>query len=246
MGADFSIGTLLDFPMRIAFALVLMACVQAVPAGELVWPIDCTVGKDCSLGYPDTDRDGRAHNCAAPGYRGHEGTDISVSQRMMDTGTDVYAAADGEVLWVFDGKFDGCPDRSSADCAPGKMAPGSRIGNTVCTELGPYCGAGGGRCFWCFAGGNVVVIRHENIPGVFATRYDHLRRNSIIVAAGERVRRGQVIAKVGSAGNSSGPHLHFEVWGKGYYDPVDPWSGKCGPNTGPSLWRYPEQPWFRR
>jgi len=166
----------------------------------------------------------------------------------MDAGTDVYAAADGEVLWVFDGKHDRCPDPSSADCRPPKVfVPGSREGNTVCTEMGPYCRDGGrGRCFWCFAGGNVVVIRHENVPGVFATRYDHLRRGSIAVAAGDRVRAGQVIAKVGSAGNSSGPHLHFEVWGRTYYDPVDPWAGKCGPNTGSPLWKYPDQPWFRK
>jgi len=232
--------------VRATFPLLLAAFVHLAQGGELIWPIDCVVGKDCSLGYPDTDGDGRAHHCGAPGYRGHQGTDISISQRMMDNGTSVYAAADGVVQWVFDGKYDRCPDRLSPDCAPGRHHPGSRNGNTVCTELGPWCGAGGGSCYWCFAGGNVIVIRHENVPGVFATRYDHLRRGSIIVAPGERVRQGQVIARVGSAGNSSGPHLHFEVWGKGYYDLADPWAGKCGPNTGPSLWRYPEQPWFRK
>lgn len=233
--------------MRIALALALIVCATAAPAGELAWPIDCTVGKDCSLGYPDTDRDGVAHNCGKPGYRGHEGTDIGISQRMMDLGTDVYAAADGVVQWVFDGKFDACPDRFHPDCQPSsRNGPGTRLGNTVCTELGPYCRDGRGRCYWCFAGGNVIVIRHENVPGIFATRYDHVRRGSIIVTAGERVRQGQVIAKVGSAGNSSGPHLHFEVWGRTYYDPVDPWAGKCGPNTGSPLWKYPDQPWFRK
>jgi murein DD-endopeptidase MepM/ murein hydrolase activator NlpD len=52
-----------------------------------------------------------------------------------------------------------------------------------------------------------------------------------------------VLAEVGSAGNSSGPHLHFEVWGRTYYDPVEPWAGTCGPNTGPSLWKNHPEPW---
>jgi murein DD-endopeptidase MepM/ murein hydrolase activator NlpD len=230
---------------RCLLAIALSACLHMAHGGELAWPIDCTVGTNCSIGYPDTDGDGRAFNCAAPGYRSHEGTDITISREQMERGTNVHAAADGVVLWVFDGKFDGCP-ANSPDCeAPGKLAPGGRQGHTVCTELGPYCRNGQGSCFWCFAGGNVVVIRHENVPGVFATRYDHLKRNSIRVAVGERVRQGQVIASVGSAGRSTGPHLHFEVWGRTYYDPADPWSGPCGPNTGPSLWKDPAQPWRR-
>jgi murein DD-endopeptidase MepM/ murein hydrolase activator NlpD len=231
---------------RLCTAALLLGATGA-PAGDLAWPIDCAVGVDCTIGYPDTDKDGRAFNCSRPGYTGHEGTDIGISRAKMDAGTSVHAAADGVVMWVFDGKFDGCPDVRSPDCAPpaGPLAPEMKSGHTVCTELGPYCREGRGRCFWCFAGGNVVVIRHEGVPGVFATRYDHFRRGSISVKPGERVRQGQVIGKVGSAGNSSGPHLHFEVWGKTWYDPVEPWAGDCGPNRGPSLWKNPAQPWRR-
>gem|GEM_PF-7091088 len=94
-------------------------------------------------------------------------------------------------------------------------------------------------------GGNVVVIRHFGIPGVFATRYDHFRTGSITVKPGQRVSRGQVLGKVGSAGRSSGPHLHFEVWGSTWYEPVDPWSGVCSPRRGASLWQRPEAPWIR-
>lgn len=230
---------------RLVCIAVLSACAHAAHSGELAWPIDCTVGVDCTLGYPDTDRDGRAFNCERAGYRGHDGTDIVISHASMDKGTDVYAAASGVVLWVFDGKFDRCPDRSP-DCAPPQQrVPGGREGHTVCTELGPYCRSGKGSCFWCFAGGNVVVIRHENVPGVFATRYDHLKRDSIRVRPGETVSRGQVIAQAGSAGHSTAPHLHFEVWGRTYYDPVEPWSGACGPNKGGSLWKHADQPWRR-
>jgi len=115
-------------------------------------------------------------------------------------------------------------------------------GYRVCTEVGPYCGTGYGSCYWCFDGGNVVVIRHDNIPGVFATRYDHLKNGSIVVSPGERVTQGQKIAEVGSAGHSTGPHLHFEVWGTGFYELADPWAGPCGPNFDDSLWQY-NSPW---
>lgn len=56
--------------------------------------------------------------------------------------------------------------------------------------------------------GNHVVVDHEN--GEFSI-YCHLSEGTIGVAVGERVRRGQVIAKVGNTGNSGGPHLHFQL-----------------------------------
>jgi murein DD-endopeptidase MepM/ murein hydrolase activator NlpD len=210
----------------------------------LSWPIDCIPGQTCvGIGYPDIDSDGKAFDCSAPGYTGHEGTDISITTAAMDAGTAVRAAADGTVLFVFDGKYDRCPDATQPDCQnPGTFAPGNTTGTTVCTPLGPYCGTGTGSCFWCFAGGNVVVIRHTTVDGVFATRYDHLRRNSILVHPGDTVRREQKLAEAGSAGNATGPHLHFEVWGTGFYELAEPWAGSCGPNRGPSLWAH-DPPW---
>jgi murein DD-endopeptidase MepM/ murein hydrolase activator NlpD len=210
----------------------------------LSWPIDCTPGESClNIGYPDTDNDGVAHDCGEPGYAGHEGTDIPITWEQMDEGVAVRAAADGEVFFVADGKYDRCPDDAEPDCqAPASFEAGAMVGTTVCTELGPYCEGGGGSCFWCFAGGNVVVLLHEGIDGVFATRYDHLKRDSILVSPGDKVLRGQQIAEVGSAGNSTGPHLHFEVWEAGYYDLTDPWVGQCGPNTTETLWAS-EPPW---
>jgi|GEM_PF-1042006 len=210
----------------------------------LAWPIDCVPGDTCvGLGYPDIDDDGKAFDCGQPGYQGHQGTDIGITSAAQDAGTSVWAAADGEVLFAFDGKYDRCPDASHPDCQnPSDFVPGARSGTTVCTPLGPYCGVGTGSCFWCFAGGNVIVIRHTNVPGIFATRYDHLKRDSVAVRPGDKVTRGQKIAEVGSAGNSSGPHLHFEVWGTGFYELADPWAGSCGPNYGPPLWTH-DPPW---
>jgi murein DD-endopeptidase MepM/ murein hydrolase activator NlpD len=56
--------------------------------------------------------------------------------------------------------------------------------------------------------GNLIVIDHSG-PGGWTTYYGHL--NSIAVGCGAVVGRGQYIGQVGSTGNSSGAHLHFEM-----------------------------------
>lgn len=56
--------------------------------------------------------------------------------------------------------------------------------------------------------GNMVLINHGD---GYKTRYAHMVKGSIKVSVGDYVEAGQTIGKVGSTGNSSGPHLHFEV-----------------------------------
>lgn len=63
--------------------------------------------------------------------------------------------------------------------------------------------------------GRMVEIDHGN---GLKTRYAHA--SSLSVRAGDLVRKGQLIAKVGSSGRSTGSHLHFEVRLAGY--PLDP------------------------
>lgn len=58
--------------------------------------------------------------------------------------------------------------------------------------------------------GHMVEINHGN---GYTTRYGH--NSKLLVRAGERVTRGQVIAEVGASGRATGPHLHFEVWQNG-------------------------------
>ncbi len=48
-----------------------------------------------------------------------------------------------------------------------------------------------------------------------STVYGHMFPEGVLVRTGDRVGAGQVIAKVGNAGDSTGPHLHFEVWAGG-------------------------------
>lgn len=56
--------------------------------------------------------------------------------------------------------------------------------------------------------GNHVIIQHSD--GNY-TLYAHMYEGSITVKAGDSVQQGQVIGKMGSSGQSTGPHLHFEV-----------------------------------
>lgn len=68
---------------------------------------------------------------------------------------------------------------------------------------------------WIGGYGNTVMIDHG---GGYSTLYAH--SSKIYVRPGQIVRQGQPIAAVGSTGNSTGPHLHFEVRING--EPVDP------------------------
>ncbi|KTD83804.1 murein hydrolase activator EnvC family protein [Paenibacillus etheri] len=61
---------------------------------------------------------------------------------------------------------------------------------------------------WWSGYGYCVIIDHGG--GVW-TLYGHIRKGGLRVSAGDKVNRGDVVAESGSTGNSTGPHLHFEV-----------------------------------
>ena len=105
---------------------------------------------------------------------------------------------------------------SSASKFEGTKAPAEKgqmqfhKGVDIAAPMGTdvYCAAKGKVIF---AGqksgyGNCVIIEHEN---GLATLYGHLSK--ILVDANQQVKIGDIIAKVGSTGRSTGPHLHYEV-----------------------------------
>ena len=85
--------------------------------------------------------------------------------------------------------------------------PGIDIANDVGTPIvatadGVVTSAG-----WNSGGyGNMVDINHGN---GYMTRYAHA--SQVLVSAGQTVKRGQVIAYMGSTGFSTGPHVHYEI-----------------------------------
>jgi murein DD-endopeptidase MepM/ murein hydrolase activator NlpD len=71
--------------------------------------------------------------------------------------------------------------------------------------------------------GNYAVLDGEGESRDYV--FMHMRTGSVVVREGQHVRTGQRIGEVGSTGESSGPHLHFEVWLGRWFDgghPVDP------------------------
>jgi len=114
-------------------------------------------------------------------------------------------SSDGRLLRAFSWPVRG---RISSPYGPrwGRMHHGIDIAVNTGTEV--RASAAGRVSFsgWNGDYGYLVIIDHGD--GV-ETRYAHNSR--LLVSAGQYVTRGQVIALSGSTGNSTGPHVHFEI-----------------------------------
>lgn len=144
-------------------------------------------------------------------YDDHTGTDFMLRGGFttMDHGSaDVLAAAEGVVVFTHDGEYDRCALNLQAQMVQ-------------CEDGGPVTPP------------NEITVLHDD--GI-STRYLHLKKNSIVVAMGDRVTCGQPMALVGSSGNSSAPHLHFEV--------VDVDGASIDPFAGPSS--HPQTYWVEQ
>jgi murein DD-endopeptidase MepM/ murein hydrolase activator NlpD len=103
------------------------------------------------------------------------------------------------------------------DLANSIGTPIHAVSDGVVIDAGPTAGYG----MW-------VKLRHADGT---VTLYGHV--NSTLVSVGQRVMAGDQIATMGNRGNSTGPHLHFEVLlgGTQRIDPV-PWLAKRGLSVG--------------
>ncbi|MDY5161057.1 M23 family metallopeptidase [Actinotignum urinale] len=68
---------------------------------------------------------------------------------------------------------------------------------------------------------NLIIIKHTVRGETFYTYYIHMYDDGVFVKPGDKVKAGDVIGAVGSNGNSTGPHLHFEVH-NAQNEPVEP------------------------
>ena len=108
---------------------------------------------------------------------------MSRNENWAGYGTEVLAVADGVVATTADGASDNTPLDNPFDKGIRTNDPKAQAGNFVALNIG---------------------------RNAFAL-YGHLQAGSIRVEPGTRVRRGQVIGRVGNTGNSGLPHLHFQA-----------------------------------
>ncbi|MFT8320642.1 MAG: LysM peptidoglycan-binding domain-containing protein [Bacillus sp. (in: firmicutes)] len=67
------------------------------------------------------------------------------------------------------------------------------------------------KSYYSSSYGECIMILHYLNGQVFETVYAHLRKDSRKVTTGQKVKQGQVIGIMGSTGDSTGQHLHFEL-----------------------------------
>lgn len=188
---------------------------SAPPGGGFSLPIDCMPGTDCwVMNYPDM-ASGKGVADFTCGPRSYDG------HKGTDFAIrDIGAMRRGvDVLAAAEGIVRGVRDRVA----------GRRMLTVADREA-----VRGKEC------GNGVVVDHG---GGWETQYCHMQRRSLVVRAGQKVRRGQPLGKVGLSGRTEFPHVHLTVRRDGaVLDPAtgQPLSAGCS-SVGRSLWRKPER-----
>ena len=107
-----------------------------------------------------------------------------------------------DLQWPVDGKLSSRFGRRHGQRHDGVDIPARRGTPIRAAEAGRVIHSGRGLGAY----GNVVIVKHV---GRYSTVYAHNQRNR--VRKGDFVEKGQVIGEVGTSGNASGPHVHFEV-----------------------------------
>jgi len=185
--------------------------IHEVKSGESLWEIAqryrVSIDEIVSVnGISNPNRIRPAQELVIPGTRAAEIGSSIRSERLV--------SADGRLLPVFDWPVRG---RISSNFGMrwGRMHNGMDIAVNTGTPV--RASARGRVTFSGMNGGYGYLVTIDHGDGV-ETRYAHNSR--LLVKAGDYVDRGQLIAYSGNTGNSTGPHLHFEIRFKGA--PLDP------------------------
>lgn len=147
------------------------------------------------VGVDENSRNNKFYNSSVLSYLIH-GTPLN---KCYGWGCEVYAPFDGEVVKIEDGVIERNPVSLKNDISyTRKITKLFESGAAEYREV---------------AGNYIIIQKSEKIYALFA----HLQENSICVKDGEIVKTGQLIGKVGHSGNSTAPHLHFQLM-----DNIDP------------------------
>jgi murein DD-endopeptidase MepM/ murein hydrolase activator NlpD len=154
--------------------------------------------------------------------------DYNCGARTYDTTSGYNHAGMDIYLWPFSWKMMDYDEVEIIAAAPGQII--SKASNNPDRS----CALGGGN--W-----NAVYVQHSDGSVVL---YGHMKQNSPTVKnVGDMVAEGEYLGIVGSSGNSSGPHLHFEAYseiewnGVGTDVLIDPYAGPCNSMNTDSWWQ---------
>ncbi len=176
-------------------------------------PIQCEINKECFIQNYVDQADGdytKDYRCNNLSYNKHKGTDFTIrSQHLHDSPIPVIAAQKGIVLGSRDNKKDIHPKHASHHYREQSIK-------------GMECGNG-------------ITLQHHD---QWQTQYCHMKKGSIRVQKGQKVKKGQILGYVGHSGMADFPHLHLSVRHQNV--PIDPFTGTkmesgCNARNG-SLW----------
>ncbi len=218
----------LSEPERSLIKKELRAQIQAMglqdksgPIVNFIWPIRAKEG------YPDPGHYGISnfvdHNPATSGAHNNDVQDYNCGNRSYDTaagynhkGTDIF-------LWPF-------PWHKMHNNSVEVIAAESGI---IISKMDGNDDQSCGFCTNCQW--NAIYVQHAD--GSVAW-YGHLKSNTLTTkGVGDTVEQGEYLAVVGSSGNSTGPHLHFEVYAdSNMSELIDPYGGNCNSTNGTDSW----------
>ncbi|MGH8863202.1 MAG: M23 family metallopeptidase [Burkholderiales bacterium] len=217
---DFAFDSLSDAPKAVLHRLVGTGATspgsrEPAPFDILVTPFDISAGKPRVIGPPVKGKNWIALNgCCEPGFPHRTSPNsfsgkINNSQRFaidwkqtndagefytgdrtknasyVDYSSNIYAVADGTIVATLDDVDANAPGVLPANDPT--LAPQTTVNNVD---------------------GNHIVL---DIGGGVYAMYAHLIRGSLMVKPGDKVEKGDVIAKLGNTGNSNASHLHFQL-----------------------------------